>query len=229
MPSPSGWPRETIIPALDVATAGKPASSNTRALATSHAFGRMRIFLPRWSRRNVSAFVAWSVSRPSPLRLPRPSSSDSFDNARNTRRRKCLTIGPPRRRNFIPSSDLVDDAQDELASVVASEALRKCFAGVGEGEHCCHDGTNRARVNGPADLDELLAVGLHEDRCGSNAVLRCDVLRGVARNGDEYSIGPQHFPRSVECLPAHRVEDCVHVLHRLLESDRRVIQDLVGA
>src|SRR6266550_2722393 len=48
-----------MIPALEVAIAGKPSSSKTRALGTSQAFGRMRSFLPRWSSRNSSAFRVW--------------------------------------------------------------------------------------------------------------------------------------------------------------------------
>src|SRR5204862_6069817 len=56
-----------MIPALEVAIAGKPPSSKTRALGTSQALGRIRIFLPRWSSRNSSAFRVWSfitIDRP---------------------------------------------------------------------------------------------------------------------------------------------------------------------
>src|SRR5208337_4728632 len=45
------------MPAEVVAIAGNPASSKIRALATSHAFGKMRMDGPRWSCRNCIALL----------------------------------------------------------------------------------------------------------------------------------------------------------------------------
>src|SRR6266849_3539170 len=56
--SPSGYPSDTIIPALEVATAGKPESSKTLALGTSQALGRISTFFLSCSPRNLSAFSA---------------------------------------------------------------------------------------------------------------------------------------------------------------------------
>src|SRR5208282_4397552 len=47
------------MPAEVVAIAGKSASSKMRALATSHALGRMSTPGPRWSCRNWSALTVW--------------------------------------------------------------------------------------------------------------------------------------------------------------------------
>src|SRR5207237_9733021 len=54
--SPSGYPSTFATPALEVATAGNPACSTMRALATSHALGKRSTAGPAWSRRSVSAF-----------------------------------------------------------------------------------------------------------------------------------------------------------------------------
>src|SRR5260370_21252593 len=47
------------MPAEVVAVAGKPAFSKMRALATSHAFGRISTPGPRWNCRNWIALLAW--------------------------------------------------------------------------------------------------------------------------------------------------------------------------
>ncbi len=57
MRCPSGDPNVKAIPALVVAIAPNPDSSNTRALATSQAFGSRRICAPRCMTRNASAFA----------------------------------------------------------------------------------------------------------------------------------------------------------------------------
>src|ERR1019366_4836242 len=62
---PSGYPSEKAMPAEVVAIAGKPALSKMRALATSHAFGRMSTAGPRWSCRNCSALTVWDSIGPS--------------------------------------------------------------------------------------------------------------------------------------------------------------------
>src|SRR6185436_19964037 len=53
----SAYPRDQAMPALVVATAGKPASSKTRALPTSHALGRTSRRERSWSCLRISAFA----------------------------------------------------------------------------------------------------------------------------------------------------------------------------
>ena len=56
MRSPSGNPSAQATPALEVAMAGKPASSITRALITSQALGRTSIRGPACRARKSWAF-----------------------------------------------------------------------------------------------------------------------------------------------------------------------------
>src|SRR3989442_3321210 len=76
MRSPSGYPREKAIPAEVVAMAGKPASSKTRALATSQALGSTSAPGPRCRCRNCIALSAWeSMSFFSSQTILAPASS----------------------------------------------------------------------------------------------------------------------------------------------------------
>src|SRR3989442_13260663 len=134
-----------MIPALDVAIAGKPSSSKTRALATSHAFGKMSSFLPRWRSRNSFAFSTWSVIHTdlsARVRMPR-TAHDSRTHTPNPFLPKSLGYGP--RDASIDQIGSGNDLEHELAASVTQETP---FVGVAAPRKGIHRVDNRANAAG---------------------------------------------------------------------------------
>src|SRR2546423_11420542 len=179
-----------MIPALDVAMAGKPSSSKTRALATSHAFGKMSNFLPRWRSRNSFAFSTWSVihtNLSARVRMLR-TAHDSRTRTPNPFLPKVSwlrSLGP--RDASIDQIGSGNDLEHELAASVTQETPFVGVAGPRKGIHGVDNRANAAGVNQVGDLNELRSVRLHQHGYPAHAVFRSDRFGSVACDRDEDS------------------------------------------
>jgi len=115
----------------------------------------------------------------------------------------------------------------DLATLVAGHAALECPARLLEREDLVEGHAQAPGIRKPANRDQLVAVGLDDEVEGGDAARSQPITRGFLGDRHQPSRAVEHRLGSGQPIPAHGVEDEVHVVDRLLEVRGGVIDHLV--
>lgn len=124
---------------------------------------------------------------------------------------------------------IIDNAEHDLAAMVAVEAALERAAGIRKGENFVHRRPQIAVVDEVRNPNELLPVGRDDEVDGANPTFGRALLRGLGGYSDEPAAPPHDGRRPLERIAADGVEHELDFFDDVLEAGHLMIDHLVGA